>query len=93
LGYAFIDYAQNRDRRFFRKGRPRSHHIHIVAHNSPSAQAHLRFRDLLRTDPALRQEYLDLKLEAMQRFTSRRALYGEHKSAIIRKALASADHL
>lgn len=88
LGYAFIDYPQNIDRRFFRKGTPRSHHIHIVTHDSPSAQAYLRFRDALRTDAALRQEYLDLKRDSMQRFKHRRALYGERKGALIRKALA-----
>jgi GrpB-like predicted nucleotidyltransferase (UPF0157 family) len=88
LGYAFIDYAQNTDRRFFRKGTPRSHHIHIVEHASPSALAYLRFRDILRANADLRQEYLSLKQESMQRFTHRRALYGEQKSALIRKVLA-----
>lgn len=88
LGYAFIDYPQNTDRRFFRKGEPRSHHIHIVARGSRSADAHLRFRDALLNDATLRQEYLDVKRDAMLQFTHRRALYGERKSALIRKALA-----
>jgi GrpB-like predicted nucleotidyltransferase (UPF0157 family) len=87
LGYAFIDYPQNTDRRFFRKGTPRSHHIHIVIHDGSSALAYLRFRDALRSDADLRQEYLNLKLDSMQRFKHRRALYGERKSALIRRAL------
>src|SRR3972149_1562590 len=45
LGYTFIDYAQNTDRKFFRKGLPRTHHAHIVAANSPSMIEHLAFRD------------------------------------------------
>lgn len=63
-----IGYLQNTDRRFFRKGTPRSHHIHIVAHDSPSARASLCFRDALRSDAGLRQEYQQLKQDAMQRF-------------------------
>lgn len=31
LGYTFIDHPENVDRQFFRKGSPRTHHLHIVA--------------------------------------------------------------
>ena len=88
LGYAFIDYPQNRTRRFYRKGRPRSHHIHIVERGSAPHRDHLNFRDALLADEELRQEYLKLKQDAMGEFKHRRALYGERKGALIRKALA-----
>jgi GrpB-like predicted nucleotidyltransferase (UPF0157 family) len=87
LGYAFIDYPQNIDRRFFRKGTPRSHHIHIVQNDHPSAHAHIRFRDALLNNSDLRGEYRKLKYDSMQQFKYRRALYGKQKGALIRKAL------
>ena len=91
LGYAFIDYPQNTDRRFFRKGTPRAYHIHIVEHDSPSARAYVQFRAALLSDAGLRQEYLQLKQESLQKFKYRRALYGERKGVLIRKALSKSN--
>ena len=88
LGYAFIDYPQNTTRRFYRKGKPRSHHIHIVKRGSAPHRDHVNFRDALLSDENLRQEYLQLKQNAMGVFKHRRALYGEQKGELIRKALA-----
>lgn len=88
LGYAFIDYPQNTDRLFFRKGKPRSHHIHIVEKGSDSDRNHIHFRDALLSDETLRNEYLQLKRDALQKYKHRRALYGEQKHALIQKALA-----
>ncbi|MCP4404306.1 MAG: GrpB family protein, partial [bacterium] len=88
LGYAFIDYPQNTTRRFYRKGKPRSRHIHIVERGSRPHLDHVNFRDALLSNENLRQEYLRLKQDAMGEFKHRRALYGEKKGALIRKALA-----
>ena len=57
LGYTFIDYPQNTDRRFFRKGVPRTHHVHIVAQGNAELKDHLAFRDALRADPHRRDQY------------------------------------
>ncbi|MBD3306381.1 hypothetical protein GF339_08275 [candidate division KSB3 bacterium] len=89
LGYAFIDYPQNTDRRFFRKGTPRSHHLHLVEQGSASERDHLDFRDAILANDVLRQEYLQLKSEAMHQHKDRRALYGERKGDFIRHALAT----
>jgi GrpB-like predicted nucleotidyltransferase (UPF0157 family)/predicted kinase len=83
LGYAFIDYPQNVDRRFFRKGRPRTHHLHIVAEGSQSLADHLDFRDALRADPALRQQYQDLKHALASGYRNDRAQYSERKGAFV----------
>jgi GrpB-like predicted nucleotidyltransferase (UPF0157 family)/predicted kinase len=88
LGYAFIDYPQNADRRFFRKGKPRSHHLHIVAAGSRSLADHLAFRDALRADAGLRREYQDLKRALCTRYKQDRATYSESKGAFVRKVLA-----
>jgi GrpB-like predicted nucleotidyltransferase (UPF0157 family) len=88
LGYAFIDYPQNTDRLFFRKGKPRQYHLHIVAKGSLSELNHIHFRDALLSDNALREEYLRLKQVAIQQHKYRRALYGECKTEFIKRALA-----
>jgi GrpB-like predicted nucleotidyltransferase (UPF0157 family)/broad-specificity NMP kinase len=87
LGYAFIDYPQNRDRRFFRKGKPRSHHLHIVEQDSPDLGDKLAFRDALRADPDLRQGYADLKTQLATHYKDDRATYSERKTAFVKNAL------
>ena len=91
LGYAFIDYPQNSDRRFFRKGKPRTHHIQIVEQHSPAARAYIKFRDVLRRDVFLRKEYAALKGASQRELKDQRALYGERKTALVKRALAATD--
>ncbi len=87
LGYTFIDHPENIDRRFFRKGSPRSHHLHLVVQNSQVLQDHLDFRDVLRMDNSLRQRYQDLKVELASRFAEERKAYTDHKSAFVIEVL------
>jgi len=89
LGYTFIDYPQNTDRRFFRKGQPRTHHLHIVAQGSPSYRDHLDFRDALRTHPGWLRQYQELKTELSTRYRNDRATYSERKSALVMQMLAA----
>jgi GrpB-like predicted nucleotidyltransferase (UPF0157 family)/predicted kinase len=89
LGYTFIDYAQNTDRRFFRKGMPRTHHLHIVEQGSATMIQHLAFRDILRAHPELRQQYAQLKAELAARYKRDRATYTDSKSAFVKNVLAS----
>lgn len=76
------------DRRFFRKGLPRSHHLHIVALGSPAYHDHLDFRDALRAEPSLRQRYAALKEALAGRYKYERAKYVEGKSAFVAETLA-----
>lgn len=87
LGYALVDYPQNTDRRFFRKGKPRSHHLHIVEWDSLDLREKLAFRDALRADQELRQQYADVKSELSRRYRYDRASYSERKSAFVRCVL------
>lgn len=89
LGYTFIDYAQNTDRRFFRKGVPRTHHVHIVAQGNAELIDHLAFRDALRADPQLRDQYAALKFDLAQRHRNDRAQYSDSKTAFVQKILSS----
>ncbi len=87
LGYTFIDYAANTERCFFRKGMPRSHHLHIVEHGGEEWCTHLDFRNALRADPALRVGYQALKIELAGQHGSERAKYSEKKSEYVRRAV------
>jgi GrpB-like predicted nucleotidyltransferase (UPF0157 family)/predicted kinase len=88
LGYTFVDYAQNTDRRFFRKGQPRTHHLHIVAAGSQTLADHLEFRDALRAGPDRQQQYRDLKTSLSEKYKHDRAKYSESKGAFIETTLA-----
>ena len=87
LGYIFIDYPQNTKRRFFRKGSPRTHHLHIVEQGSAEMHSPLDFRDALSADAALRSQYEALKADLAARYPGDRAAYTEAKSAFIRQVI------
>jgi GrpB-like predicted nucleotidyltransferase (UPF0157 family)/predicted kinase len=89
LGYTFIDFPQNIDRRFFRKGVPRTHHVHIVAQGSAELIDHLAFRDALRADPQLRDQYAALKFDLAERHRADRAQYSDSKTEFVRRVLSS----
>lgn len=92
LGYAFVDHPENTDRRFFRKGLPRTHHLHIVESDSPSWRDHLDFRDALRLDPDLRRAYQQLKSDLASHHKKDRAAYAAAKGAFVAQALADYRH-
>jgi GrpB-like predicted nucleotidyltransferase (UPF0157 family) len=54
VGYEYVGELGIPGRLFFRKGRPRSHYVHAVLHESDVWERHLAFRDYLRahTDEA-----------------------------------------
>jgi GrpB-like predicted nucleotidyltransferase (UPF0157 family)/chloramphenicol 3-O-phosphotransferase len=89
LGYTFIDYPQNTDRRFFRKGQPRTHHVHIVETGSAELRDHLAFRDALRTNAEWRDQYAALKIALADRHRNDRAQYSDSKTGFVQRVLSS----
>jgi GrpB-like predicted nucleotidyltransferase (UPF0157 family) len=89
LGYTFIDYPQNTDRRFFRKGQPRTHHVHIVAEGNAELIDHLAFRDALRSDSQLCDQYAALKIDLAERHRNDRAQYSDSKTEFVQRVLSS----
>ena len=89
LGYAFIDRPDNIDRRFFRQGAPRTHHLHIVEQGSVPVVDHLAFRDALRAGRELRQRYARLKAELAARHRHDRNRYTVAKTAFVESVLRS----
>lgn len=90
LGYAFIDHPQNTERRFFRKGQPRTQHVHIVEASSAELRDHLAFRDALRANSEWRDQYAALKYALADRHRNDRAQYSESKTEFVQKILSSA---
>jgi GrpB-like predicted nucleotidyltransferase (UPF0157 family)/predicted kinase len=89
LGYAFLDFPQNTERRFFRKGQPRTYHVHIVETDSAELREHLAFRDALRTNSGWRDQYAVLKYDLANRHRNDRAQYSKSKTEFVRRILAS----
>lgn len=88
LGYEYLGESGIPGRYYFRKGSPRSHHIHLVQHNSDFWERHLLFRDLLREQPDLRDQYAALKRALADRYGANREGYTEAKTPFIQSALA-----
>jgi GrpB-like predicted nucleotidyltransferase (UPF0157 family) len=65
----------------------RTHHLHLVVHEGPVWHEHLRFRDLLRAQSALREQYLQLKSKLAQVHTNNREAYTVAKGEFIRSVL------
>ena len=89
LGYAFVDRPDNIDRRSFRKGLPRTHHLHIVEQGSAPVVDHLAFRDALRTGRDLRQRYAQLKAELAARHRHDGNRYTLAKTAFVESVFRS----
>ena len=77
-------------RQFFRRGRPRAYHLHLVALDSRLWNEHIAFRDRLRADARLAREYADLKRALAARFPRDRESYITGKSAFVAKVLSGA---
>lgn len=79
------------DRRFLRQrtGGVRTHHLHLVVFDSEQWQRRLRFRDCLRANPDLAQQYEKLKYELAKRFRDNREAYTEAKREFITEALTA----
>lgn len=68
----------------------RTHHLHLVPFTSPLWMQRLRFRDVLRTNPALATHYLKLKLRLAHQFPYDREAYTDGKTAFIHSVLSQA---
>lgn len=74
---------------FFTKsiGEMRTHHLHIITHNSQSRVDHVVFRDYLIQHKEFRKKYCDLKKELAIKFKNDREAYTDAKSDFINKVV------
>lgn len=68
----------------------RTHHLQLIAQHDPHAQALLAFRDALRADPRLRDEYAGLKRQLAGQHRTNRNAYSNAKSGFVQQVLRSA---
>ncbi len=90
LGYEYRGEFGIPGRQFFRKGEPRSHHVHAVELGSDLWVSHLAFRDRLRDHPEEAARYASLKRELVSRYRNERGRYTEAKAPFIEELLQRA---
>ncbi|MGZ3374202.1 MAG: GrpB family protein [Gemmatimonadaceae bacterium] len=74
-------------REFFRRGNPRSYHLHLTRIDGPFWRDHLTFRNRLRAENTLRDAYAALKQALAARFPRDREAYIEGKGAFVNDIL------
>ena len=77
-------------REFFRRGDPRSYHLHLTQVGSNFWIDHMTFRDQLRDHAELRDAYGELKLLLAERHPRDREAYIEGKTAFVLRVLRDA---
>jgi GrpB-like predicted nucleotidyltransferase (UPF0157 family) len=91
LGYDYAAHAGVPGHYIFGRGKDaseRTHLVHVVEFQGESWRSNLAFRDALRSDPALRQAYLEEKQRAVGAAPDSRARYNAQKQAFIDTAKA-----
>jgi len=66
----------------------RTHHLHLVPHDSPMWTARIIFRDRLRGDPEVAAQYLELKQSLAANFEHDREAYTDGKTEFVNRIVA-----
>jgi GrpB-like predicted nucleotidyltransferase (UPF0157 family) len=85
LGYQYVPELESQlpERRYFRRGTPETHHVHMVTMGSDFWEEHVLFRDYLRSHPQAAEEYGKLKRGLANRFRFDRDAYRAGKVPFI----------
>jgi GrpB-like predicted nucleotidyltransferase (UPF0157 family) len=85
LGYQYVPELESQlpERRYFRRGAPETHHVHMVTMGSDFWEEHVLFRDYLRSNPQAAEEYGKLKRALANRFRFDRDAYRAGKVPFI----------
>jgi GrpB-like predicted nucleotidyltransferase (UPF0157 family) len=88
LGYLYTPYRRE-EMHWFCKPHPgrRTHHLHLIPTDSARFRDELAFRDLLRSDPDIREDYAALKLCLAEPFAGDREAYTDAKADFIQRVL------
>lgn len=90
LGYEHKGALGVPGREYFRRGSPRSHHLHLVSWSSTVWEGHLLFRDRLRADAAIARDYEAVKRELAMAHADDRRAYTDAKGPFIRAVIRDA---
>ncbi len=90
LDYLYAPYLSD-EMHWFCKPHPsrRTHHLHLVPHESARFRDELAFRDHLRSHPDTAAEYAALKRNLATRFENDREAYADAKTDFITRVLES----
>lgn len=90
LGYTFRGENGIPHRHYFQKGEPCTHHVHMVEETSEEWTKLILFRDHLRSDRSVAEEYGRLKAALADSLAGDRKAYLAAKAEFITKALNEA---
>jgi len=92
LNYTSFGDREQRGDYFFAKGAEecRTHYVHMVEVGSPQWSAYLQLRDYLRTHPAARGAYTNLKQTLATQYAHDRSTYTDRKTPLIHHLLGQA---
>jgi len=83
LSYAYRGEYGLAGRHFFVKGNPKEFHLHIVDHTTDHWQKWIKFRDILKSNETLKQQYIELKQKLAEKYALQREKYTEAKTEFI----------
>ncbi len=90
LGYEYRGANGLAGRHYFSKGRPHSHHLHMLAQGHPEIARLIGFRDHLRANPAEAAAYEALKRDLALQYGEDRRCYTDAKSAFCKRIMRTA---
>lgn len=90
LDYLYAPYRAD-EMHWFCKPHPslRTHHLHLVPTDSSRFRDELAFRERLRSNRKVAEEYSELKRDLAKKFTNDREAYTDGKADFIRQVLSS----
>lgn len=90
MGYCHAPYKENLMHWFCKPSEHvRTHHLHLVPYNSELWHERIRFRNVLRQNPAIALDYQALKLQLADQFPQQRELYTQKKWPFIQRVLST----
>jgi GrpB-like predicted nucleotidyltransferase (UPF0157 family) len=90
LGYEHKGAYGIPGRNYFRRGTPRTHHVHMFSVSSELWEDHLLFRDYLRAHPEIVREYETIKRELATQFIQDKEKYTDAKGPFVRSIVRQA---
>ncbi len=90
LGYEYRGENGIPRRHYFVKGRPGTHHFHMLEIASAEWAAQILFRDYLRAHPDFASQYAQLKRRLSAKFANDREAYQRAKALFIAEVIARA---
>lgn len=90
LGYEHKGAYGIPGRNYFRRGSPRTHHVHLVSRSSDFWRDHLLFRDYLRSHPDIAREYETIKRELAAMYVMDKERYVDAKGPFIKSIVRRA---